>query len=78
MNQLTTRQKIICSIYFILGLPGLPLAIIMILMQRYLTVDNELFKPENRKDLIIFFCSWMIASVIFAGLICLLLHFVKP
>ena len=77
INQLSKRQKIILSVYFILGLPGLPLAVIMLLMQRYLFEFKELFQPENRGDLAIFFCSYMITFTIFGGLIGLLVHFLN-
>jgi hypothetical protein len=78
MNQLTKRQKIICSIYFILGVPALPLAVVMVLMRRYLAGDTQYFNPENRVNFIVEFCAYMIAFTLFGGLICLLLHFVKP
>jgi len=78
MNQLSKRQKIIVSIYLIVGIMALPLACVYILMKRYIVEDKEAFNPENRGALIIEFSSFMVACTVFAGLILLLVHFIRP
>ena len=77
MNQLTKRQKIVCSIYFILGMPALLLSCIFFLQRRYIFEDKEILKPENRVQFIVEFCSSMIAFTVFGGLIWLLVHFIR-
>ena len=45
---MTKYNKTVLTIYFILGLPALPIALVMLLMQRYIMGDEGVFKPENR------------------------------
>lgn len=66
-NNLTKYQKIIVSIYFILGITALPIACVFFLMQRYFINDQKIFLPENRADLIISFSSFMMAITFCGG-----------
>jgi hypothetical protein len=63
----TTYQKVILTVYFVLGLPMLPIIPMIWLMKRYLFEDKKFLKPENRQSLIVEACSWMITYTIFFG-----------
>lgn len=77
LSQMSKRQKIILSIYTILGCLALPLSIFFLLSRRYVFEDKEILKPENRVQFIVEFCSSMIAFTVFGGLIWLLVHFIR-
>jgi hypothetical protein len=61
-----TRQDKILTAYFILGLPGLPIACLMWLIGKYAMQDEKYFCNK------VMFCSMMISSTIF-GFLCYLL-----
>ena len=63
---MTKYNKTVLTIYFILGLPALPIALVMLLMQRYIMGDEGVFKPENREDFIYLTCTYMITFTLFA------------
>lgn len=67
-NQFDKRQKVILSIYFIVGLPLLPMVPLMILMKRFLFEDKDCLLPENRKPLVIELLSMQVAMVVWCCL----------
>lgn len=78
IKSLTTRQKIILSIYFVVGLPALPIVPVLGLLQRYVMEDKKLFSPENRQYLIITVCSWMITYSVFFSIIYFTIRCLNP
>jgi hypothetical protein len=64
-----TKQNIKLTIFFILGLPALPIACVMWLMNRYIFDDKN-----QSKEL---FISFMLAATVFFGAVGLLLFYVK-
>lgn len=49
---MTRYTKTVLTIYFVLGITMLPLALIAMLIKRYIFEDKEVFKPENRNQFI--------------------------
>lgn len=64
----TTHQKITLTIYFVLGLPALPIVPLLWLIKRYVFQDKEYFDPKNRYELIIETCSSMFSYTVFFAL----------
>ena len=67
IKDMSTWTKSVLIIYFIFGFPALPLAVLMLLMRRYIFEDRNMFSMENRLNLIVDSCALMIASTLFGG-----------
>lgn len=69
IKDMSTWTKSVLIIYVIFGWPALPLAILTIAIRRYLLEDRKMFDMENRLNLMVEFCSYLIAFTIFGGAI---------
>lgn len=63
-----TRQNKILTAYFVLGLPGLPIACMMWLIGKYIFQSKNLYSKEM-------FCSMMFTSTIFGIIYFLLIKY---
>lgn len=68
-------NRFVLVIYTVLGLPGLPMAILMLLIRRYAMGNTNLFKPENRVELIVDYCTSSFVFTVMPAIIFAILYF---
>jgi hypothetical protein len=72
IRSLTLYQKTILTIYFVVGLPMLPMVPIWWAMRRFIFGDKKWFQPDNRVNLIIETLSLMLTFTLFGSLVLLI------